>query len=57
MIDKVIVAEFLDSGSVEFEGSYNINSRMIGGVFVGKVEFFGDFFQFSNINWPIINCA
>lgn len=57
LIDEVWVAELLDSISIAFERSDDIDGCVVGGIFVGKVEFFCDFFHFSDIGRSIVNVA
>lgn len=55
MINEIKVTELLDSSSVTFEWSYNINGVMICRIFTGKVKLLSNLFQFSNVNRSVKN--
>jgi len=44
MIDEIEITEFFDSGFIGFEWSDNINGWMVGAIFSGEIELFGNFF-------------
>jgi hypothetical protein len=57
LIREIIITELFYSVFITFKRSHNISDWMIVCILSSKVELFSNFFQFSDIDGSVVNCA